>query len=204
MAVTLLPAILTLVVLMIVGSVGTIFTMYIFGRKLQPSTQNYLFAWLGFFDFMNCVLGIPSEIMDLTLFYLNEYVILCKIQKSVSGFNTSAAVGILIVIAIDRYRRVCRPLESQLDNLNVKIGVLLSAVSATGIAASTFVMYGKRSIPTPIEGLEGCQCSVQDKYKGDIFELLYQGMLVTIFFVVVIFLFVVYVQVWLEIRKGIE
>ena len=79
MRICLIPAIIYLVVLMLVGSVGNLLVIYIFGWRLKSTTQNCLFMWLGVFDVISCVIGIPSEIVDISQYFLYEDAIACKV-----------------------------------------------------------------------------------------------------------------------------
>ena len=79
MRICLIPAIIYLVVLMLVGSVGNLLVVYIFGWRLKSTTQNCLFMWLGVFDVISCVIGIPSEIVDISQYFLYEDAIACKV-----------------------------------------------------------------------------------------------------------------------------
>ena len=79
MVIQLIPAIIYLVVLMIVGAVGNLLVIYIFGWKLKSTTQNFLFLWLGVFDIISCVIGIPSEIVDISQYFLYEDAVACKV-----------------------------------------------------------------------------------------------------------------------------
>ena len=86
MTITLLPAIICLALLMLVGSVGNSLSVYIFGWKLKRTTQNCLFMWLGVFDMVSCLIGIPSEIVDMAQYFLYENAVACKVSAVVRRF----------------------------------------------------------------------------------------------------------------------
>ncbi|XP_076439564.1 neuromedin-U receptor 1-like [Babylonia areolata] len=197
----LLPAILCLAALMLVGSVGNFLTIYIFGWKLKPTTQNCLFMWLGVFDIISCLVGIPSEIVDMRRYYLYEDVIACKVMRFILAIPSVASANLLVVIAVDRYRRVCKPLHSQMELIHARIGVGVAALVAVVLAGPAFSLYGKRTVQTSVEGLNGCDCSVQDKYVGQLFPLIYEILFGVLFLLYTVILAVLYTRVWLQTRR---
>jgi hypothetical protein len=76
----LLPAVAYLALLMVTGFVGNIFVIYIFGWKLRYTTQNFLFVWMAVFDVISCSVGMPSEIVDIRLYFLYENEVACKVR----------------------------------------------------------------------------------------------------------------------------
>ncbi|KAK7091802.1 hypothetical protein V1264_009438 [Littorina saxatilis] len=201
MSMTLLPAVIYLVILMLVGAVGNFLVVYIFGWKLKGSTQNCLFMWLGVFDIISCVIGMPSEIVDISHYYLYENAVACKVMRFLLTVPPIASANLLVVIAIDRYRRVCKPLHVQMEVFHARIGVGVSALVAVVVAGPAISIYGNRTVKTPVPGLDGCDCSVQDKYQGRLYPLLYEIVFGASFVVYTVVLSVLYCRVGMEIRR---
>ncbi|KAK7478658.1 hypothetical protein BaRGS_00030121 [Batillaria attramentaria] len=174
MLVNLRPAVAYLGILMLVGAVGNSLSLYIFGRRLKSTTQNMLFLWLAVFDLLSCLVGIPSEIVDIRHYYFYESAMACKTMRFLLTLLAIASVNLLLTIAIDRYRRVCLPLHWQMTLTHAKWCVAGSALLGVVVAGPAFSLYGRRTIPTGVEGLLGCDCSVQDKYQGRLYPLLYE------------------------------
>ncbi|KAL8569241.1 hypothetical protein ACOMHN_047928 [Nucella lapillus] len=201
MALTLLPAMVYLLVLMLVGTVGNFLTIYTFGFRLKPTTQNCLFMWLGVIDMVCCVIGMPSEMVDIRRYFFYEDVIACKILKFLLAIPPIASANLLIIIAYDRYRRVCKPLHDQIELHHARISVGLSILMATVLAGPALSLYGRRTVRTSVEGLNGCDCSVQDKYVGRLYPLLYELIFGVAFVLYAAILTILYARVWLEARR---
>jgi hypothetical protein len=56
---------------------------------------------------------MPLEIVDMTHFYEFESAAACKILRFVNYFATIGSGGILMALAVDRYRKICKPLRKQ-------------------------------------------------------------------------------------------
>lgn len=199
--VELIPAVVYLVLLMVVGTVGNVSVIYIFSVKLKTTPQTFLFVWLAVFDVISCVIGMPSEIADIRLYFFFENALACKLLRFVETIPPVSSANLLVVIAVDRYRRVCKPLNDQMEMVHAKIGVALSAFVAFVIAGPSFSLYGNRIVTTSVPGLHGCDCSVQDKYQGRMYPLLYELAFGAAFVVYTTVLVVIYSRIWLETRR---
>lgn len=65
-------------------------------------------------------------------------------------------------------------------------------------------IYGHRSFPTPIPGLSGYDCSVDDVFKGRSYPLVYEGVFLAAFLVCTVALVSIYARIWLETRRHIK
>lgn len=77
----LVPVVAVLLVIMVVGTFGNAIVCYIFTAKLRRSAQNSLLLCLGLFDLMTSIVGVSSEILDLSSYYLYESIHLCKVMR---------------------------------------------------------------------------------------------------------------------------
>lgn len=201
MALRILPVLVVLGSLMVIGTVGNALVVYIFVWRMKATTQNYLFAWLGILDLISCTVGIPSEIADICLYYAYENVVACKIMRFCLTVPPVASVSVLLVIAVDRYRRVCKPLHVQLHMQHAKVGVAIALVIALVFALPALSIYGRRSIDTRIKNVSGFDCSVQDKYQGRLYPLLYEMIFGVAFVSYATALVVMYGRIWCETRR---
>lgn len=80
-ALTLLPAMLVLAILMVVGICGNSLVVYVFCFKMKSGTQNVLIVCLAVFDLLSCTLSIPNEITDMRYFYTFPSEAACKIMR---------------------------------------------------------------------------------------------------------------------------
>lgn len=197
---SLMPVVVFLVMLMLVGTIGNILVIYVYGWRLKSTTQNFLFTWMAVTDLMKCLLGLPFEIVDLRNEYLYENSAACKLMRFLLVLLTLMSVNLLTCIAVDRYRRVCKPLYRQIEKYHAKIGLLLSSLVALIVAGPALFLYGLRTVNTLV-GVRGQECSVQDKHNGQPFHIAYQVAEVTIFVFFLATLVYLYRGIWVEISR---
>ncbi|KAK3087592.1 hypothetical protein FSP39_007946 [Pinctada imbricata] len=110
-----IPAIVYVAVLMTIGLLGNPLVIYFYGCK-QKATPSYIFiVTLAIFDSITCAVSMPLELVDLIRFYTFESSETCKLLRFVNYFASIASGFTLIAIAVDRYRKICRPFERQIS-----------------------------------------------------------------------------------------
>ncbi|GFO40330.1 cholecystokinin receptor [Plakobranchus ocellatus] len=201
MFVQLSPVVAYLVLLMVAGLVGNIAVCYIFGFKLGASTQNFLLLSIGVCDLMSCMVSIPAEIVDLRHHVQFKTKALCKTMRFFTTFPTLASIQVLLVIAADRYRKICRPLYDQIELHHARLAVAGIAVIAFVFSVPAIYIYGLRTFPTPVPGLMGQECSVDDSYQDRAYPIVYVIILVVAFVMSSSSLIIIYFKVWLETKR---
>ncbi|KAK6167652.1 hypothetical protein SNE40_021628 [Patella caerulea] len=192
----LLPAMILIGCMMLFGIIGNSLVIYIFLRKFKVTTQTTLFLALACFDLMSSSIAMPFEIFDLRYFFTFESSILCKFMRSWVAFPIMASNQVLLLIAIDRYLKVCRPLKKQIIPHLARKLILLSVALSIVFTVPAFLIYGTRSAWTHVPGLLGSDCSTSDDMKDSIFPVIYEGLLLVVFVCFVIILGVLYGLIW--------
>ncbi|RUS80077.1 hypothetical protein EGW08_012155 [Elysia chlorotica] len=195
------PAVAFLALLMTIGVMGNLAICYIFGFKLGASTQNFLLLSIGIFDLLSCTLGIPAEIIDLRHYFLFESEELCKIMRFCTTFPTLGSIQVLLVIAADRYRKVCQPLYGQIELIHARLALAAILIVAFVFSVPALYLYGHRTFQTKIPGIVGQECSIVDKHAGGRFPIVYQTTLATCFVISTIALSIIYLKIWMETKR---
>ncbi|BFZ21071.1 hypothetical protein BsWGS_24109 [Bradybaena similaris] len=198
------PAVAFLVALMAVGTVGNIIVCYMFLRKIRPSSQNSLLLSLGTFDLLSCVVGVPSEIFDIRHYYMYESRVGCKTMRFLTTLPSLASVLVLLVIAADRYRKICKPLHHQIHRCHVRISLAIILAVATILSFPALFVYGHRILQTPITGVIGYDCSISEVYRSKQYHVMYEGMFCALFFVCTVALVLIYAKIWRETKRHIQ
>uniref|UniRef100_A0A2C9L895 G-protein coupled receptors family 1 profile domain-containing protein n=1 Tax=Biomphalaria glabrata TaxID=6526 RepID=A0A2C9L895_BIOGL len=191
-ALTLLPAMLVLAILMVVGICGNSLVVYVFCFKMKSGTQNVLIVCLAVFDLLSCTLSIPNEITDMRYFYTFPSEAACKIMRFVNTFCAIGSIMTLIVIAVDRFRKICRPFKRQMHTKHVKLSLIPVIALALFFSLPAFVMYGLRTADTHVPGLVGQDCSTPNAIGSTILPLLYNLLLFVCFIILSVTLSVLY------------
>ncbi|XP_055896121.1 prostaglandin E2 receptor EP4 subtype-like isoform X1 [Biomphalaria glabrata] len=187
-----LPAIIVLAVFMVIGIIGNGLVLYVYCRRMKTGTITRYIQGLAIFDLLSCSLAIPGEIIDMTNNYTFGSNPLCQIVRTVNLFCTMVSGSILIVVAIDRYKRICYPLGKQISPKSALYIMTVCSALAIVLALPTAVIFGAMTVPTNISYIKGSDCSVSDNFKNTTIPLLYNGLQMFLFLVGAIILIVLY------------
>ncbi|CAL1546142.1 unnamed protein product [Lymnaea stagnalis] len=191
-AAVVLPAVVVLGVLMVTGAVGNVIVLYVYTWRMKAGTITRYIQALAVFDLFSCCLAIPGEIIDMTNNYTFGANPLCQTVRTINLFCTMASGSILIVVAIDRYKRICCPLKRQITPRCALVIIVLCAGIALFFSLPTAVMFGGRTITTDVPNINGTDCSVNDRYVTTILPLAYSSVQMFLFLVGAIILIVLY------------
>jgi len=154
-AAVLVPAMLYCILLMALGTVGNCMVVYFYGFHAKTTSATCFILALAVFDLIACVFGIPIEIADLRLFYLFDNVPACRLLCFVNHFAVIGSAFTLCFIAIDRYKRICKPFERQMTVRRARL--------ICGVCVLLGVLLGWPSIA--LYTVEKVQ--INTTYKGD-------------------------------------
>ncbi|XP_046585116.1 orexin receptor type 2-like [Haliotis rubra] len=157
------PAILFLAILMIVGCIGNALVFYVYHVKMKRNTTRVYILSVAAFDLLNCVVCIPNEIADMRYNYTFGRYALCKVVRVFIVFSSFGSGFILLVVAVDRYRRVCRPFQKQMSTRTARVAVTICTVLSFFISLPAYVIYGSRTVPLDIVNINGSDCSISDE-----------------------------------------
>ncbi|XP_046374218.2 cholecystokinin receptor type A-like [Haliotis rufescens] len=197
-----LPAIVLVSVLMATGIIGNSLVCFVYLVKFKSSTVRCFIVSLAVIDLINCVISCPFDIADMRYRYtFGSYVVMCKMMRVFVTFTSVSSGLVLIPVAVDRYKKICRPLQKQMDIRSAKlaIGACCTLGVVVGVPASVF--YGPRTVTTDIASINGSDCSTPDIYVGTPYPLIYNGFNLTIFLTTTVSLSVLYSLIWCQIRK---
>ncbi|XP_050404068.1 orexin receptor type 2 [Patella vulgata] len=170
-----IPAMVFLLLLMVTGIVGNILVLHVYLSKYKLGTTRCYVLALAVCDLLSCCISMPGEIVDMTYNYTFTATYLCKILRSVNAFTTFSSGLILIVVAIDRYKKICTPLRIQFSVRTANIVVIMCCVGSILLSLPATVLYGKRTISTGIALVNGTDCSTADAFIGTPYPLIYNG-----------------------------
>lgn len=184
MTTTIMPAIVIVCIYMIVGLIGNPLVIYYYGFRARSTSSFHFILALAVFDLIICCVSMPLEIVDMIHFYKFESAAACKILRFVNYFATIGSGGILIALAVDRYRKICKPLRKQFTLQITRTIIAIVCVFSFCISWPSLVFYNIVSVNiTKVPGLTGCDCTMirDNNYR----------MLITIYNVVLFLCFIV-------------
>ncbi|XP_052783023.1 neuropeptides capa receptor-like [Mya arenaria] len=122
----------------VIGTIANIMVFIIFGSKTYKRYNYRVFVlWLAAVDFTSCLFVIPTEMVKLWIEFDFRSEAFCKIKCFLHNWLASAVAIFLLVIALERFRKICQPLKSQMTTslahqLCFAIGVLSALIATPG------------------------------------------------------------------------
>ncbi|XP_071101452.1 C5a anaphylatoxin chemotactic receptor 1-like [Haliotis cracherodii] len=196
-----LPVILFLVILMLLGVLGNSLVCYVYIAKFKPSTTRCFIISLAVLDLINCLTSIPFEIIDMRHTYtFGEYKI-CRLMKLFETINSIASGSVLVAVAVDRFKKICRPLHVQMTTKVANISISICCSLALILALPAGFIYGGRTVPTDKINITGVDCSLSDQFIGSTLHIAYLGVQFLVFLGATLILAVVYSLIWRQIIR---
>ena len=164
----LIPAIVFISVLMFIGLIGNPLVIYFYGCKLKPTPSYVFIVTLAVFDLITCAVSMPLEMVDIVRFYTFESSEACKLLRFVNYFASIASGCTLIAIAVDRYRKICKPFDTQLSLRHCKFIIVLVIAISLLISWPSAVFFKVVEVNvTESPGLIGFDCTTvrDESYK---------------------------------------
>ncbi|KAK6167655.1 hypothetical protein SNE40_021631 [Patella caerulea] len=168
---------------------------------MKPGTQNIMIICLAASDLLVCFVGMPTEIADMRFDYNFESEFACKLLRFVNTICSLWSSFTLVVIAVDRYIKVCRPFGRQMTLRETKTIVLISFLAAIFFSWPKICIKGIRSKDTGIPELNGKECSTSDVMKGTNYPLIYNSVLFVCFVLLTIVFIVLYAKIYRRVKR---
>ena len=197
-----LPVTITLVVIMCIGILGNILVLFIYKFKFKQSSARVYILSLALADLTVCIFGIPYHVLDLTLVLIYTNVPLCKAFSYFMGACTQSSIFILLVVGLDRYLKICRPLKKQIVDFGDRKACGIAVAMAMVLSVPNGIIYGHSTVSTGVNNFTGTECFIDDRYQGSWFAFGFFGFIVLIFLVLVILLISMYALICHTIYKN--
>ncbi|XP_061164947.1 cholecystokinin receptor type A-like [Saccostrea echinata] len=202
LATILIPNNVILSLYMIAGFLGNSTVIFIYGLKIKGNKEErYFIPFLATADLCASLVcasfGIAQNMMQAT--FDNEP--LCKTWWFFAGSTTLISVFLLIIIAVHRYLKVCKPLGKQMTLKWKRLALVLCLAVAFPLAGPMTYFYGSESFVKDDEmRIYGRRCgrlSTTNKTGS----LLYGGVLVLTAITIIVVLTCLYSKIGFTIVK---
>jgi len=195
-----LPVFAFLVIVMVVGTIGNGLVLFVYCKRFRKTSSNYFIVSMAVFDLLACVIGLPTEIYDLRFSYTFYSTAVCKIFRYTEAVVVYGSAIILVEIAFDRYFKICKPLML-IELYKIKAMCIVAGIVAVLVSIPALVLYGISRTPTPDGRIQGYDCSVAEVYRKQTYSKIYYLMLGAVFIITVTVLTILYIRIYIEIRK---
>lgn len=172
-----LGGIIFISVLMVTGLFGNLVVLWIYGRKFKRSNYRTYTIWLAAIDLTNCCIGMPFLLVYHTHYVTFPSLLLCKLGRFVLLYTGNASSLLLVVIGVDRYRRVCHPLKQQISKTQAIVACCVMAFIAVAISWPNLMLFGIHNVTTLPFNQSGPRCWADDDFRdGNTLRDFYIGM----------------------------
>ncbi|XP_048778094.2 probable G-protein coupled receptor No18 [Ostrea edulis] len=144
----------------VTGLLGNSTVILIYGFKMRGNKEErYFIPFLATADLWASLVcasfGIALNMMQAE--FNNTH--LCKAWWFFAAFTTFTSIFFLLIIAVHRYLKVCRPLGKQMTLKWKRFALSLGLILAFLHAVPMVHFYGSVPFPNDVEGIVGLRCS---------------------------------------------
>lgn len=187
----LIPLLLYLGIIACTGIPGNTVVFLVYRNSWRRCISRFFIWWLAVIDITSCFvlfLEIVNVVNQFT--YTNAW--LCKLTIFFTIWPVITSGLGLGLISIDRYRRVCRPLQKQITHKMARLMCFVTVIIALLFSWPSLILFGIYETNIEMYNVTSKGCSIQNKYQGTSYMLIYNGFLWLLFLAAIIFLCVVY------------
>ncbi|KAK3611095.1 hypothetical protein CHS0354_000102 [Potamilus streckersoni] len=191
-------------VLACVGFLGNVLVLYVFSFKYHTCNYKYFVLFLALIDLTSCLTTIPGEMVTQRFWYTYPVPEICKVKSFFNVFTVGASAFCLLLIAIDRYRKVCKSFGWQIRP-KMAIFLCICALVLAGIVAIPVSIYWgiqHYSVPYKDVMVNVISCETDDSFKNTEYPLIYSSTTSVIIALPMTVMAVLYFLICHEIRRG--
>ena len=186
-----LPVTIIIGILAVCGLLGNSSVIYVYKWKYSKCNFRTFVLCLAMVDFTSCLFVFPTEMAGHRIWfsYPKSAAWFCKLKTSIYATAVFISSYILLLISVDRFRKVCRPLGWQISqNVALRLCLFIFGLSMILIIPCP-ILFGIQTSNITYEGqhIVITSCGRDDDYKDSIWITIY----VAIFYYVTVISFMV-------------
>ena len=184
------------------GIVGNAHVILIYWKQNKCSNFQIFILVLALNDFLACTISIPFEILHVRYKYTYQGSEMCKAFRFFYYiFNVSSGL-LLALVAVERCRKICTPLRTQMTRKVVYISCVVTCSVACLLSIPTLIFYKEvpKSIPG-YPGLTGTICSTKSKSFRNIHFAVLLFISTLTFLVVLVSYIIIAKKIWRHRQK---
>jgi len=138
-----------------------------FGREYKTTNFKVFVICIAIIDLLTCITLIPAEILKTRHYFSNPSLLACKVKCFFNMLGMASTANVLLVISVDRYRKICQPFKKQLSaRLAIACVVAVIAFSfITALPAALICGLQETNMTNVHKTLTTVMvCSAEDKY----------------------------------------
>ncbi|XP_069141696.1 cholecystokinin receptor type A-like [Argopecten irradians] len=196
LSIHLIPVSVILMLYLVLGILGNSVVIYIHIFRLKTNwKERFFIPILAVVDLVTCVVStsFSFSINMLPVKYSNDSG--CKVVYFLNMTCTLMSAFMLVVIAANRYMKICKPFSKQMDMFWKKIAIACVIGAALVMSWPCFFFYGSREVYNDNTQILGYRCtSVRGPWSA-VQPLVFKATLVLLMVFVVVLLVVFYILI---------
>lgn len=203
----LLPVTVLFGIFTVIGVAGNIIVLIVFtlGRAYRHNNFRTFVVCLAIVDLLTSAFLIPAEMAKQRNYFSFENLAMCKVKCLFNVWAACAAALTLLVICVDRYRKVCQPFKKQITPvLASKLCVGLAFFVSVVLSVPGAVMCGiKETNMTNIHETNTTVylCATEDKFEKHILRYLYKYTFILLLVGMSVTCIIMYICIGCQIKK---
>ena len=175
------PTVIYLSVLMAAGVAGNSLVLLVYSRKVKSGVTRFYILAMAACDLATNCFSLPMQVLEIRFQYTFWSDWSCKMAWTLVGFLVLLTFFLLLAVAVDRQRVICRQLQhARLASSREHKAVALCVAFSLILSSPMFWMVGTQEVHFPNTNVTGVTFS----YVGDsIFMIVYRVMNLFIFVV---------------------
>lgn len=206
----LIPSFVLVVAMMVVGIPGNIITSIVYMRRMRRTASRVFILALAFCDLVNCICTMPVEISIIVNFLSYDHPIICCVGRTMTYVFNGVSALLLCGIAVDRFRKICRPLKPVFTPKKTKSICIAAAGLGMAFYIPGFMLYGTQTVDieypygTNSLSIIGHTCQIKDEHKHSKLQKIVLGMWFLATVVVMVVLIVIYILIGRAVYKRLK
>lgn len=168
------------------GVIANLLVVYVYGLKYKRCNFKYFLFVMGVIGVVQCTIMLPTQIAEMHYWFTFPTSWLCRVSAYVFGYTVIDCYLVLLLIALDRFRKVCRPYNWQIQPSTARNLCITVSIASLVFAAPPGIVSGNHSFVTSYNdaNITVTVCATDDIYKDRdwavYFLLLFGGIPVSI------------------------
>lgn len=200
----LIPTLIFMILIALIGIPGNGLVCYIYRSQYRQSSSRWFIFFLALVDLVFCCVIIPFDIITLNEQFTFADAFWCKFQVFVTLWAILSLGLTLVIVSIDRFRKVCKPLGWQINFEKGRILCLAAIVLALFISLPVFAVYNIHEFKLSGYEVVATECSFRKNAEETNFAYIYVVFGMVMFTCALITICVLYCFIGKEIKQHIK
>lgn len=163
----LIPTGVVLTIYLLTGTLGNILILYIHLKQMPKNDNRYIITVLSFVNLVACCVT-TTFFFTLTFFNMNyPSDIMCKTFFFLTVFFVVESAGLIVIITVQRYLKLCKPYSRQMTDRHKRLAILISIVTSLAMSFPCFYSSGQGPIGSHLN-VSGTYCWIRGEHYEEV------------------------------------